>query len=633
MKLNEILKKYWGFDQFRPLQLEIIQSVLQGRDTLGLMPTGGGKSITFQVPALSRPGLCVVVSPLIALMKDQVESLRSKDIKAVAVYSGMTNREIDTALTNCIYGDYKFLYLSPERTDTDLFIHRLREMNVNLIAVDEAHCISQWGYDFRPSYLKLSELRNHLPGIPVLALTATATHEVAEDIQEKLLFAERNVIKMSFERKNLSYIVRQVEDKQKYLLQTLKKVPGSGIIYVRNRLRTKETADFLERNGISAHFYHAGLSSELRSLRQDQWKSGQTRVMVATNAFGMGIDKSDVRFVVHLDLPDSIEAYFQEAGRAGRDEIVSYAVLLYHPSDRLRLERQHKANFPSIQNIKRVYQCLGDFLQIPEGSGQFMTFDFEISQFIKTYKLELMLAYHSLKTLEREGYINYEEYVDHSAKLLFLVPRDDLYRFRVANAPFDEFIKLILRTYTGLFTDYTPIDIHALALRAKISPDTANDFLKRLDQLKIIDYIPRRNNPVIFYNQPRYESRLITVSEQNYRIRRERYEERLNAVFHYAEQSKQCRSSVLLEYFGEKNTKPCGQCDYCLQKMEGGLTRYERQHIRQQIEQMVQESPVSIDTLIEDIKTTEDKAFDVLRKMMDEGLLYISDQREIVRKF
>jgi len=633
MEPLEILKKYWGFDAFRPLQLEIIQEILQGRDTLALMPTGGGKSITFQVPALAREGICLVVSPLIALMKDQVEHLRGKGIKAVAVYSGMSGQEIDTALTNCIYGDYKFLYLSPERTDTTLFRQRVREMNVNLIAVDEAHCISQWGYDFRPSYLKLAELRTLLPGVPVLALTATATCEVTKDIQDKLLFAQPNILKKSFLRENLSYIVRTVEDKQKYLLQTFHKSPGTGIIYVRNRLKSREIAEFLNHNGIPAHCYHAGLSSEVRSQRQDEWMCGKVRIMVATNAFGMGIDKEDVRFVIHLDLPDSVEAYFQEAGRAGRDGKDAYAVLLYHPSDRLRLERQHRASYPPLNVVRKVYQHLGDYLQVPVGEGQFHSFTFEISQFIKTYHLELMQAYYSLKTLEREGYILYEEDVDQPSRVLFLVNRDELYRFRVSQASFDDLIKAMLRSYTGLFTDYTSIDVHALALKARISPLVASECLVQMDRIGILDYIPRRVKPLICFTQPRYDSHLIILSPENYALLRDRDENRMKAMFQYAETDNKCRSSMLLHYFGEERAVPCGRCDYCRKKDEQGMSRAEARQIRERLMQIAGEGPILMDTLIDKSQVSQEKALKVVRQLLDEGLFSVNEQREIVPGF
>jgi len=456
---EQILVKYWGYSKFRPLQEDIIQSVMSGRDTLALMPTGGGKSLTFQVPAMATDGICIVITPLIALMKDQVENLKQRDIKAIAIYSGMTQEEIDIALENCIYGNVKFLYISPERLETEIFKLRVKHMNISILAIDEAHCISEWGYDFRPSYLKIAEFRNHIQNVPVLALTATATPKVVIDIQEKLLFKEKNVLQKSFERKNLTYLVRNVEDKLNYLIDTIQKVKGSGIIYVRNRKKTKEIALFLQKNKISADYYHAGLKHEDRSLKQNAWKTGARKIMVATNAFGMGIDKPDVRFVIHFDLPDSIEAYFQEAGRAGRDEKKASAVLLYNNSDKVKAEQRIETNFPEIKEIREVYQALGNYFKIPFGGGKLSSYDFVISDFAKNYNFNLIKIISSINFLQREGYIELTDELNSASKIHFKASRDDLYKFQVANAKFDGFIKLILRSYTCLlYTFPSPRD-------------------------------------------------------------------------------------------------------------------------------------------------------------------------------
>ena len=488
---ESILKEYWGYDKFRPLQLEIIESTCSGKDTLGLLPTGGGKSITFQVSALSKSGICIVVTPLIALMKDQVENLKNKNIKAYTIYSGQSKQEIDIMLNNCVYGDIKFLYVSPERLGTEIFKARVPDMNVNLIAVDEAHCISQWGYDFRPSYLKIANLRQLLPNIPVLALTATATSKVVDDIQDKLMFKQKNVFKKSFERKNLVYWVKESENKDNDLLKITKRNQGTGIVYVRNRRKTKETAEFLVRNGISADYYHAGLSPELRDLKQQEWMDDKTKVIVSTNAFGMGIDKSDVRYVVHLDLPDSLEAYFQEAGRGGRDEKKAHAILLYNRHDRAKLRQNLTNSYPEIDFIKDVYENVGAFLQIPIGAGKGGSYNFELGEFITKYKYSAVKALNALKILEMEGYIAVTEEVNIPPRVKFIVNRNDLYKFQVDKLQFDAFIKLLLRSYTGLFQEYAAVDEYVLASKAQCSVETVHEYLVTLDKMKIIDYIPR----------------------------------------------------------------------------------------------------------------------------------------------
>jgi ATP-dependent DNA helicase RecQ len=614
--LYSILKQYWGYDSFRPLQEDIIKSVLSGHDTLALMPTGGGKSITFQVPAMAQEGICVVVTPLIALMKDQVENLKKRNIKAVAVYSGLTQREIDIELTNCIFGGYKFLYVSPERLGTDIFRARVSEMKVKLIAVDEAHCISQWGYDFRPAYLEIASLRELLPGVPVLALTATATPTVVEDIQKQLKFARPHVLQTSFERKNLVYLVRYVEDKQGYLLKTLGRFPGSGIIYVRNRKKTKETAQFLQRNGISADYYHAGLSNEQRSERQDKWKEDLCRVIVATNAFGMGIDKPDVRFVIHLEPPDTLEAYFQEAGRAGRDLQTSYAVLLYEKADRNKLEQRLRVSFPEPDMIRRVYHALSNYLQVPTGGGRDIPFDFSLERFTATYKLEQLTAYHALKLMEREGYIQFDEDPQAAAKVHFTVLRDDLYKFQVSNEEFDRFIKLLLRSYTGFFSEYVSIDEISLAKNAKVSVDVINEYLKQLDKMKIIDYIPRRQQSLITYLRDRIDEKYLTISNANYKARKKIMEEHIEFVLRYVEGTDQCRSAMLLEYFGEKRPAPCGQCDYCIRHREREIKKEDWERVEKETLGMAQ---VDVDVISQRTGVSEHKVIEIIRQMRDNG--------------
>ena len=476
--IHEILEKYWGYRSFRPSQEEIINSVLNGTDALALLPTGGGKSICFQVPGLAMDGICVVVSPLIALMKDQVENLTKKGIKAIAITSAMHKREIDIALDNCVHGNVKFLYLSPERLETEIVKVRLQKMNVNLIAIDESHCISQWGYDFRPSYLKIELLREILPKVPFLALTATATKEVVVDIQEKLRFKKKNVIQQSFERKNIAYILLNEEDKLARLLKIAQKVSGSGIVYVRNRKKTQDIANYLRSNKISADFYHAGLDSKTRDIKQSEWVNNKTRVIVCTNAFGMGIDKPDVRFVVHIDLPDSLEAYFQEAGRAGRDEQKAFAILLYNNGDKIELNRNVENSFPEMDAIRQTYQALANYYQIPSGSGLGTTFSFDISAFCDNYKLQAITVFNSLKFIEREGYILLSDAFFQAARLKLEVSRDDLYKFQISNPAFDVFIKLLLRNYAGLFDNFEKINEYDLAKKLKLKQ---NEVIKKLN--------------------------------------------------------------------------------------------------------------------------------------------------------
>lgn len=629
---QQILTKYWGHPNFRTLQDDIIKSVGNGNDTLGLMTTGGGKSITFQVPALAKDGLCLVITPLIALMKDQVANLVKRGIKAIMVYSGMTTNEIDVALENCIYGDYKFLYLSPERIGSELFKIRVQKMKVNLIAIDEAHCISQWGYDFRPSYLKIAELRELLPDVPFLALTATATPEVVEDIQEKLLFRKKNVLKTSYERKNLVYIVREVEDKQKYLLKIIGNVKGSGIVYVRTRKKSKDIKDFLKNNQISAEHYHAGLSNKIRTQKQTDWTRSKLRVMVATNAFGMGIDKADVRFVVHFDLPDSLEAYFQEAGRAGRDGKRAYAVLLFNSADEKKLGQQVKSNFPEVSQIKRVYEALGNYFQIPVGSGKNGVFDFNIADFSSKYKFNLVNAYNSLKFLGREGYLELTEEINNPSKVHFLIDRDDLYKFQVANVKFDGFIKLLLRSYTGIFTEYVSINERSLAQNANVHIDIVYQYLSKLNNMKIIRYIPQKKTPLIIFTEERLDQKSLFISKENYKKRKERFVSRIESVIDYATNQDLCRSQVLLSYFGEKDSNPCGKCDVCKKESKLKLGEQEFNSIMDNIKTLLCEEALLLDQLVDRIKFDEDKTLKVIQWLFDNDTIYYQQDDRIAWK-
>lgn len=620
-RFHEILKKYWGYDEFRPLQEEIIRSVTDRKDTLGLMPTGGGKSITFQVFSLSAEGLCLVVTPLIALIKDQVENLRSKNIKVLAIYSGMSGREIDIALNNAIYGDYKFLYVSPERLGSDKFKEFLIRMKLNLITVDEAHCISQWGYDFRPSYLKISDLRKLFPETPILALTATATQKVVDDIQEKLLFREKNVLQKSFRRENLIYLVRDKEDKLGYLTDTIRKSKGTGIVYVRSRKKTREIAQVLQQQNISADYYHAGLAPDLRSQKQDKWMSGESRVIVATNAFGMGIDKPDVRFVIHFDLPDSLEAYFQEAGRGGRDGKKSVAVLLYNNTDKRRLHKMVTDSFPAIDVIRSVYNSVSNYLMIAVGSGKGGNFSFRIEDFSKRFGFQINSVYHSLKLLELQGYVSYIENVDNYSRILFTVRRDDLYKIQLRNSDLDTFIKLVLRSYTGVFTDFVNIDEALLARRSNMTGDFIYQQFKLLAQMKIIDYIPQKKTPVIIFETERLDINRIHLSAEIFQERKVKYQQQVDSVIDYAIGDNKCRSVALLEYFGQYGSEQCGSCDVCNGDHESGIRFADFNRISERIIKVLHSESFPIDQLVKLINDPEPVVLKVSRWMLDNGMI------------
>ena len=573
---REILRQYWGYDDFRGIQREIIESIGSGHDTLGLMPTGGGKSITFQVPALTSEGTCIVITPLIALMKDQVQHLRRRGIRAAAIYSGLTREEIITILENCIFGGVTILYVSPERLSSELFRTKLRHMKVSFITVDEAHCISQWGYDFRPSYLQIADIRKDLPGIPVLALTATATPLVVEDIQSKLAppdisltshllpLTSFNVFKMSFERKNLAYVVRRATDKREQLIHILESVKGCAIVYARSRRRTKEVAELLCEAGISATFYHAGLDTAVKDQRQRDWQEDKIRVMVATNAFGMGIDKPDVRVVIHIDCPDSLEAYFQEAGRAGRDGRKAYAVLLYNDVDQRKLDKRISDTFPEKDYIRKVYEHLAFFYQVGVGSGYHATFEFNIDKFCHAFRHFPIQVDSALKILNRAGYIEYTEEQDNQARVMFTISRNELYKLEHSTPNEEKVITALLRNYGGLFVDYNFIDESFIASQCGLQPQQLYMILKNLSEKHILHFIPQKKTPYVRYLQRRENTENVQLPSVVYEERKEQFRERINAMVTYATNDHVCRSRQLLHYFGENNSHDCRQCDVCL---------------------------------------------------------------------
>ena len=625
---KEILHHYWGYDDFRGIQREIIESIGSGHDTLGLMPTGGGKSITFQVPALAQEGTCIVITPLIALMKDQVDNLRRKGIKAAAIYSGLTHEEIIITLENAIFGAVKLLYVSPERLSSELFQTKLRHMKVSFITVDEAHCISQWGYDFRPSYLQIAQIRKLVPDVPVLALTATATPQVVDDIQERLKVQKDqsfNVFKMSFERKNLAYVVRHADDKIGELIHILKSTKGSAIVYARSRRRTKEYSEIINEAGISATFYHAGLDASVKDQRQREWQENKHRVMVATNAFGMGIDKPDVRVVVHVDCPDSIEAYFQEAGRAGRDGLKAYAVLLYNNSDERKLLKRISDSFPEKEYIRQVYEHLAYYYQIGVGSGYGHTFEFNIDKFCHNFHHFPIQVDSALKILQRAGYIEYTEEQDNQARVMFTVSRNDLYRLENNSPNEDKIITALLRSYGGLFTDYNYIDEAYLATITQLQPQQVYLTLKSLSQRHILHFIPQKKTPFIRYTQRREDKEYVQLMPEVYEERKSQFAERINSMILYATCDDICRSRQLLRYFGEKNDHNCKQCDVCLSHRKEGMVS----------EPKLNEAATKILQLLDDGKPhpiTELKSIELPDSELDAALDYLSDEEHILQK-
>lgn len=618
--LHQILTRYWGFSSFRPLQEEIIQSVLSDQDTLALLPTGGGKSICYQLPALAKEGMCLVISPLISLMKDQVDNLKSKGIPAAAIYSGMHPNEQERILSNARFGALKLLYISPERLSTERIRELVKKTHISLLAVDEAHCISQWGYDFRPPYLKIADIRPFIPGTPVLALTATATPRVITDIQAKLGFRPPHLIRQSFERKNLTYVVVKEEDKPGRLLKILGRIRGSGIIYVRNRRESKLIAEFLKKNRITAEFYHAGLVQKVRDQRQNAWLKEETRIMVATNAFGMGIDKPNVRIVIHMDLPDCIEAYFQEAGRAGRDEKQAYAILLYEKSDILDARSNLAAAFPEIKTIRNVYQALGNYFQIPAGSGKDSVFDFDITDFSERYKFTTVVAYNSLRFLEKEGYILLSDAIHRPSRIFIRADKESLYRLQVENEFYDRLLKVILRSYTGVMTEFVSFHEAELARRAGITTAALTDHLNRLEKLGILDFLPSSDKPQITYLDERLDGKDISISRENYHDRMKEASTRLEAMVDYAESLSVCRSQLLLGYFGETESKRCGKCDICLERNKLSLNEMEYDEIVSKIMPLLEAGPSDINGLVKAAYPIhEDKVIMAIRWLIDNG--------------
>ena len=629
MTYLEILKQHWGYDSFRGIQEQIIGSIGSGRDTLGLMPTGGGKSITFQVPALAKEGVCIVITPLIALMKDQVRVLRDHGIKAACIHSGMKRDEIIAVMENCIFGGYKFLYVSPERLSSELFRTKLRHLKVSILTVDESHCISQWGYDFRPSYLTIADIRKDLPDVPVLALTATATPKVTDDIQEKLGFKEKNVIRMSFFRSNLSYVVRKTENKLQELKHILDRAPGSGIVYVRNRAETKEVADFLNAQGIPATFYHAGLDHVVKDERQKAWTDDRYRIVVATNAFGMGIDKPDVRTVIHMDIPSSIEAYFQEAGRAGRDGKRSYAVLLHSPGDKRSVSKRITDSFPKEEFIRNIYEKLGFYYEMAVGDGQGCTYPFSLGEFCQHFSLPVIPTDSALRILTRMGYIEYVDEMDYSARLLFTASRDDLYRLHQDKVT-EDVMSIVLRLYSGIFTDYAYIDEQLICSRAGIDKHVLYTTFMNLQSQGVVRYVPERRTPVITWTKDRIDTDMLYFNPEVYRLRMEEFKERIGAMMEYVTRTTGCRSAMLLKYFGEHQDKPCMCCDLCQEKVNGELSRGERDAILNDILDTFHSSPDD-PRQVYSLPYDKNKIDLVLHYMVNEGHLMMKNGKIFTR--
>lgn len=626
---RETLARHWGYTSFRPLQEEIIGSVVSGRDTVALMPTGGGKSITYQLPAAARDGLCLVITPLIALMKDQIRVLKDLNIKAMAIHSGMTREEVEIAIDNCLYGDYKLLYISPERLDTPVFRSRLPRFNLNMVAVDEAHCISQWGYDFRPSYLRIAEIREMIsPDVPFLALTATATPNVVKDIVSRLRMKDPAVLQTSFRRPNITYVVREVEDKNNYVINTLSRNRGSGIIYVRSRKRSREIAEMLIASGISADFYHAGLPQDMRDRKQKAWTGDDVRIIVATNAFGMGIDKPDVRYVIHWDSPDSIEAYYQESGRAGRDGKTAYAILLWSQDEKKKMTDSVGIKFPPLEKIKDVYEAVCNFYQLPVGSGRNSVFDFDMWKFVTAFRFSVTDTYNSLVFLQREGYLEFTDEINNPTRVRFIIGRDDLYKFQVANEEYDKFIKLLLRTYSGMFSEFVPVNEEIISNRTGLSRESIYQYLVRLSQQGIIHFIPGKKSPLMIFTEERLDRSQLKISPEIYLKVKENYVERMEKMVAYAENKTRCRADFLASYFGEEGGR-CGICDLCLERNELDMSKYEFDLILNKIKEIVSAGGVRTEELADQLGTSQENAVRVIRWLLDHGKLIAGDDNRL----
>jgi ATP-dependent DNA helicase RecQ len=626
---RDVLIKYWGYSSFRPLQEDIVDAVIAGNDTLALLPTGGGKSVCFQVPAMVMDGMCLVITPLIALMKDQVQNLKKLGIPAAAVFSGLHYNEIEIIYNQSVFGQLKFLYISPERLVTDRFIELLRRMKINLIAVDESHCISQWGYDFRPPYLQIADARLYLPKVPVLALTATATPKVVEDIQQKLHFKKPNVFQTSYERKNLTYNVIHHADKFGMLIRVFRNMTsGSGIVYVRNRKRTREMADYLSSRDISATYYHAGLEAKQRDERQRSWMKGHFKVMVATNAFGMGIDKPDVRLVVHMDLPDSLEAYFQEAGRGGRDGKDSQAYLLVSEQDVKQLKSNFESSYPELKQIRAIYQAVGNYLQIPVGGGKDLSFSFHLSEFAKNYNFPLLEVYNTLQLLEKEGLLMMSEGLRTSPRLFVKAGKEDLYRFQVEQPAFDAFIKMILRNYPGVFTDFVSINEDEMARKMGISAEKVIEILNQLQKLSFLTYLPRKDQPQLLFLSERRDPSDLQLSRENYADRKVTAAKRLQAVIDFVHNEDQCRSLQLLAYFGEKYDRRCGKCDVCIKRNRLNLTDIEYGNISKKLKSLLSQRAYPLYEAISGVpEYPEEKVLEAIRWMIDNRIL-VKDEHD-----
>jgi ATP-dependent DNA helicase RecQ len=626
---RETLARYWGYTSFRPLQEDIIASVISGKDTVALMPTGGGKSITYQVPAAARDGLCLVITPLIALMKDQINRLKEINIKAMAIHSGMTREEVEIAIDNCLYGDYKLLYISPERLDSPVFRSRLPRFNLNLVAIDEAHCISQWGYDFRPSYLRIAAMREMIsPDVPFLALTATATPGVVKDIIARLKMKEAAVLQTTFRRPNITYVVREVEDKNVYVIKTLSRNQGCGIIYVRSRKRSKEIAEALIASGISADFYHAGLPQDMRDRKQKAWTHGDVRVIVATNAFGMGIDKADVRYVIHWDSPDSIEAYYQESGRAGRDGKTAYAILLWSQDEKKKMSDSVKIKFPPIERIKDIYEAVGNFYQVPVGSGKNNVYDFDMWKFVTAFRFSVTETYNSLVFLQKEGYLEFTDEINNPTRVRFVIGRDDLYKFQVANEEYDKFIKLLLRTYSGMFSEFVPINEEIISNRTGLPRDGIYQYLLRLSQQGIIHFIPGKKSPLMIFTEERLDRSQLKISPDIYLKVKENYVERVEKMIEYAENKNRCRADFLASYFGEEGGR-CGICDLCIERNELDMSKYEFDIILGKIKNMVSSESLRVEELTEKLDTPQENNIRVIRWLLDHGKLIVGEENKL----